>query len=360
VGLTAALARIDSVNPDLVPGAPGEGDVAAFVDGWCTERGFEVSRTEIAPGRWSVVAVKRGSGGGRSLLLNGHLDTVGVTGPDVMSVRLGDGRLEGRGVLDTKGGLASALVAAASFAPGELRGDVIVAAVADEEYASIGTEALVREWRADAAVVLEPTDLDVVARHRGFAVITATFTGRPSHTSRPDRGANAVHAAARATMAVAALDASWADAGDIADRPSALVSGIASDGQTFSVPASCRLTVEVRTTAADPDGQVQSVLAAVRGAAGDTAVDAAVALARPPMDAGDHEVVGLLSDALGDAIVRGAPYWTDAALHAGAGTPAVVFGPAGEGLHEDLEWVTTDSLQRCTDALRALIRTWCA
>ena len=142
VGLTAALARIDSINPDLVPGAAGEAELAAFVDGWCTERGLEVHRTEIAPGRWNVVAVRRGSGGGRSILFNGHMDTVGVIDRDTMRVRLADGHLQGRGVLDTKGGLAAAMVAAASLAPGELAGDVIVAAVADEEYASVGTEAL--------------------------------------------------------------------------------------------------------------------------------------------------------------------------------------------------------------------------
>ena len=184
VGLTAALARIDSVNPDLVPGAAGEGAVASFVQRWCIDRGLEVQRTEVAPGRLNVVAINRGSGAGRSILLNGHMDTVGVTNDSTMHVRLDDGRLCGRGVLDTKGGLAGALLAAASVRPGELAGDIIVAAVADEEYASIGTEALVAEWTADAAVVLEPTDLQIVARHRGFAVVDAVFDGRPSHTSQ--------------------------------------------------------------------------------------------------------------------------------------------------------------------------------
>jgi acetylornithine deacetylase len=361
-GLTAALARIDSVNPDLVAGAAGEAAVSEFVERWCETRGLEASRSQIAPGRWNVVATRRGSGGGRSLLFNGHLDTVGVTRPSVMEVRHDGERLTGRGVLDTKGGLACALLAAASIEPGSLAGDVIVAAVADEEYASIGTEALVRSRHADAAVVLEPTDLRVVARHRGFAVITATFTGRPSHTSRPDRGANAIHAAARATAAVEAIDRQWTESGDdIGDRPSTLVSGIASNGQTFSVPPHCELVVEVRTTAADPAGQVQQVLEAVHAAAGDTSVHAAVELQRPPMDVGDdHALVVALTAALGAGEVVGAPYWTDAALHVESGTPAVVFGPTGEGLHEDLEWVTIDSLQRCTDALRALIRAWCA
>lgn len=185
VGLTAHLAGIDSVNPSLVAGAAGEAEVARSVGAWAALRGMEVSLDEISPGRWNVVAVRRGSGGGRSLLFNAHLDTVG---PAATPIRLADGRLEGRGVLDTKGGLAAALLAAASFAEYELRGDLIVAGVADEECGSVGTEALVARWGADAAVVLEPTDLHVVHRHRGFATVTATITGRASHTSRPDRG----------------------------------------------------------------------------------------------------------------------------------------------------------------------------
>jgi acetylornithine deacetylase len=364
VGLTAALARIDSVNPDLVPGAAGEGAISGFVHAWFTDRGFEVHRSQIAPGRWNVIAVRRGSGGGRSIVFNGHMDTVGVVHDETMHVRLHDGQLEGRGVLDTKGGLAAAMVAAASVQPGELAGDIIVAAVADEEYASVGTEALVVEWTADAAVVLEPTDLAIVARHRGFAVVSASFAGRSSHTSRPERGANAVHAAARATTAVAAVDAEWAAThGDV--RPSTLVSRITSGGQTFSVPASCELIIELRTTAADPSGQVEHVVAAVSAAAGDTVATVEVVMTRPPMDIGDdHPLVAAMIGAAGQtgipAVVASAPYWTDAALHVQSGTPAVVFGPAGVGLHEDLEWVSTVSLDQCTATLATLVRAWCA
>lgn len=363
VGLTAALARVDSVNPDLVRGAAGEAELAIVVDRWCRERGLEVHRTEVAPGRWNVVAVRRGSGGGRSILFNAHMDTVGVVHSTTMDVRLADGRLEGRGVLDTKGGLAAALVAAASLQPGTLAGDVIVAAVADEEYASIGTEALVEQWHADGAIVLEPTDLAIVARHRGFAVVETAFTGRSSHTSRPERGVNAVHAAARATMAVAAVDERW-ERGNEAVRPSVLVSRASSGGQTFSVPASCDLIVELRTTAADPAGQVDEVIAAIDAVAGDATVHTDVVMTRPPMDIGDdHPLVVALGaavrDAGGEVVVTSAPYWTDAALHVVTGTPAVVFGPTGVGLHEDLEWVSTDSLDRCATTLAHLARAWC-
>lgn len=376
VGLTARLAAIDSVNPGLVPGAAGESEIAGAVAAWCAERGLEVHRSEVAPGRHNVVAVRRGSGGGRSLLFNAHLDTVGATSSESMRVRLGDGRLEGRGALDTKGGLAAALLAAASVAPGELAGDVIVAAVADEEHGSIGTDALVAAWRADAAVVLEPTSMAVVAAHRGFAVGEVTLTGRPAHTSRPERGANAVHAAAQVALAVVELDGRWAaGSSDPVRRPATLVSRIESRGETFTVPAHCSMTVEVRTVSATvdapdgPDEQVAAVVGAVLGAVGDLAgidVEVHVSMSRPPMahDA-DAPLVAAAAAAVGRATHRSpdvgsAPYWTDAALHAASGTPAVVLGPTGEGLHEDLEWVTTESLHQLAAALTDLARTWCS
>lgn len=358
VELTAALASIDSVNPDLVPGGAGEGAVAEFVAAWCSARGMEVYRTEAAPGRPNVVAVRKGSGGGRSLLFNGHMDTVGSTGTETMRVFREHGRVHGRGVLDTKGGLAAAMVAAAAVRPGELAGDVIVAAVADEEMGSVGTEALVREWQPDAAVVLEPTDLRVIRSHRGWAMVCAHFTGVPSHTSRPDRGANAVLAAARAVLAVAELDRSWESRGDITTRPLVLANAVQSEGSPATVPDRCTLLVELRTVAPDEQDQIDAAIAALVGAAGDCAVEAEVTLHRRAMSlAADHPFLATVVDVVGGEPAN-APYWTDAALHQAAGTAAVVLGPEGEGLHEHLEWVTEDSLRRLTSMLDAIARRW--
>lgn len=366
VGLTARLAEIDSTNPSLVPGAPGEAEVADFVAAWARDRGLEVHRREVAPGRHNVVCVRRGSGGGRTLLVNAHLDTVGVSSPEVRRVRLGDGRLEGRGVLDTKGGLAAALLTAASFADGELAGDLIVAGVADEEHASIGTEALVTEWKADGAVVLEPTGGVVVCRHRGFVVLDVVLTGRPAHTSQAERGVSAVSAAARVVAALEALDARWAaEASDPRFRPAVVVSRVQSRGETFTVPARCELTVEVRTTSLVTVGEVGPVKDAVAAAAGAVEVAIETVLARPPMQLREshrlaEQTCAAMASATGEHAVPGsAPYWTDAALHAVSGTPAVVLGPVGEGLHEDEEWVSTASLRQCAAALAALARTWC-
>ena len=152
--LTLQLVEIDSVNPALVPGGKGERGIGLFVAEWCSRRGLQVEL--VGDDRPSVVATRRGAGGGRSLLLNAHLDTVGVAGMAEPHVaRVEEGRLYGRGAYDMKGALAAILIAAAGVR--DLRGDVIVTAVADEELASIGTEAVLERVRADAAIVPEPT-----------------------------------------------------------------------------------------------------------------------------------------------------------------------------------------------------------
>src|SRR5919206_911733 len=101
--LTKELVRIDSVNPDLVPGGAGEGEIARFIASWFEDAGLEVESEELAPGRWNVVGTARGSGGGRTLLLNAHMDTVGTAGMErPLEPREEDGRIYGRGAYDMK------------------------------------------------------------------------------------------------------------------------------------------------------------------------------------------------------------------------------------------------------------------
>ena len=202
--LAARLVAIDSVNPGLIAGAAGERELAFFVSDWCEGRGLEVELVPPAD-RPSVIAVARGSGGGRSLLLNAHLDTVGVEGMDAPHwPRFESGRLYGRGAYDMKGALA-AILDAASRVSG-LRGDVIVTAVADEELASIGTEAVLERVRADAAIVVEPTELRLAVAHKGFVGFTIETRGVAAHGSRPHLGVDAIAKMGPVLVALEALD----------------------------------------------------------------------------------------------------------------------------------------------------------
>src|SRR5712691_2171138 len=193
--LICELVRIESVNPDLVPGGSGEGAIASFVAGWLSDSGVEVTMVEPVPGRPSVVGVLRGSGGGRSLMLNAHMDTVGAGGmSSPFSPVVRDGRVYGRGAYDMKGSLAAIMLTARTARGLHLRGDLIVCAVADEEVASLGTSAVLEKFHADFGLVTEPTELRLCLAHKGFVWLEVETTGVAAHGSRADIGVDAIAA----------------------------------------------------------------------------------------------------------------------------------------------------------------------
>ena len=350
--LAMRLVAIDSVNPALVTGGAGEREAAHAVAEWCEAHGLEV---ELVGGddRPSVIARKRGSGGGRSLLLNGHLDTVGVAGMrDPFDPRVVDGRLYGRGSYDMKGAMAALCVAAA-----QCEGNVIVTAVADEELASTGTEEILRHVTADAALVAEPTELQVAVAHRGFVGFEIECAGVAAHGSRPDLGVDAIVKMGPILVALDELDRrlqsgprhALAGAGAI---HASLIEG----GQEMSsYPARCVLMGERRTI---PGETVAGVERELRALAGDAEVR--ILANREPYEAPtDHEFVELVRRVAGVEELVGAPFWTDAALIAEAGTPTVLLGPTGEGAHAAVEWVDVASLGRLCDAVLEIARVWC-
>lgn len=352
--LAAQLVAIDSVNPALVAGGKGERELAAFVAGWCADRGLEV---EVVGGeRPSVIATRRGSGGGRSLLLNGHLDTVGIAGMEAPhEPRVEEGRLYGRGAYDMKGAVAAILVAAAG-ATG-LRGDVIVTAVADEEFASTGTEQVLERVRADAAIVVEPTDLRLAVAHRGFVGFELETTGVAAHGSRPDLGVDAIVKMGPLLLALEQL-AEQLQAGPRHPLvgPGSLHASLIEGGQEFSsYPARCLLTGERRTI---PGETVEQVERELRALAGDATLRLGVS--REPFEApGDHPFVELAGRVAGAQDYGGVPFWTDAALIAASGIPTVLYGPAGEGAHAAVEWVDLASLERVRDVVLQTAVEWC-
>jgi acetylornithine deacetylase len=354
VELASRLVALDSVNPALVRGGAGEGAAAAFVADWCADRGLEVD--VVGGERPSVIARRRGSGGGRSLLLNGHLDTVGVAGMTApFEPRVEDGRLYGRGSYDMKGALAAVLVAAAE-ADG-LRGDVIVTAVADEELASVGTEAVLERVRADAAIVAEPTELQVAVAHRGFVGFEIETAGVAAHGSRPDLGEDAIVKMGPVLVALEQLDARL-QAGrrhPLAGTGAIHASVIGGGQEMSSFPARCVLLGERRTI---PGETLADVEAELHELAGSAAVR--IVASREPFEAPvEHPFVDLVRKAAGTSEVVGAPFWTDAALVADAGIPTVLFGPVGVGAHAEVEWVDLASLERLYEVVGHVAAEWC-
>ena len=353
--LTARLVEFDSVNPALVPGGGGERAIAQFVADWCADSGLEVEL--VGEERASVIARRRGSGGSRSLLLNGHLDTVGVAGMAApFEPRIEDGRLYGRGSYDMKGAVAALLLAAAE-AP-ELRGDLIVTAVADEELASVGTEAILERVTADAALVAEPTDLRVAVAHRGFVGFEIETTGVAAHGSRPDLGVDAIAKMGPILVALAQLEEQLRHGPRhaLAGTGSVHTSLIEGGQELSSFPARCVLVGERRTI---PGETAEAVEQELRALAGDATFRQIAA--RDPYEAHvDHPFVELAVRASGEQEPVGAPFWTDAALIAAAGIPTILLGPAGAGAHAEEEWVDLDSLERLREIVGRLAVEWCA
>jgi acetylornithine deacetylase len=187
--LLKALVAANSVNPSLVAGAPGEAEAAEVAREALVAAGLDVVLQEAAPGRPNVIGVLEGREPGPTLMFCGHLDTVGVEGmTDPFVPRVDRGRLYGRGSQDMKGGVAAMIAAAGTLARRWTRGRLVVAAVVDEEHMSLGAETLVRDWRADMAIVTEPTDLQVAIGHKGFAWVEVVTAGRAAHGSRPEEG----------------------------------------------------------------------------------------------------------------------------------------------------------------------------
>ena len=372
--LTRALVEIDSRNPSLVPGAPGEEGCAAFLRGVLDAWGFRTELQEAAPGRPNLIARIGSARGGRTLMFNGHLDVVGVEGmvhPPFSAVAH-DGRLYGRGSADMKGGIAVMCAAAHLAAAQGIAGEVVVAAVADEEYLSLGTRALIDSGvRADACIVTEPTKLAIMPAHRGFAWLEVEVEGRAAHGSRWDIGVDAIR---HAGLLLAELDRIDSDVLPQREHPllgrASLHASLIQGGLGYSTyPDRCVIGLERRTipgeTFAHVVAEVERACDAVR-----TRKPAFVAEVRPrggqgPSDVStDAPIVLALGDALravGEAVkIEGMSAWTDAALLNEAGIPAICFGPGDISLaHAAEEYIPLDEIDRARDVLTALAHSWC-
>lgn len=371
--LLADLVRIDSINPDLTPGGAGEYTIAHFIAAWLRQAGLEVLIDEVLPGRPNVVGIARGSGGGRTLLLNGHIDTVGITNmvdPHTPVIR--DGRLYGRGAYDMKGGLAACMVAAAAARQHKLRGDVVIAAVMDEEYAGLGTMDIVKRYRADGAIIAEPTEMEAVVAHKGFAWFELETHGVAAHGSRPDLGVDAIVHMGRLLCALDDLNTHLlANPRHPLLKSGSLHAAVIRGGQELSCyPALCQLAVERRTIPSETpelaEAQLVDLIERLSHEHPSFRATLRRTLDREPMETpADAPIRQLVTQhaaaVLGRSVPEvGAAYWTDAATLDQAGIPTLLFGPAGAGAHAVEEWVDVASVAQCAAIYARVMVDFCA
>jgi acetylornithine deacetylase len=359
VALLADLVGIDSVNPALVAGAAGEARVVEHLRARLARSGFAptVVPAGDSPNRPSLVAVPPGRPGLPTVVLNGHLDTVGVAGmPEPFTPRVAGDCLHGRGAADMKGGLAALVVAAEQLVATGAPVRPVLALVADEEDASRGSEAVIAALpdlgvRPDVCLIAEPTDLALSRSLRGFAVVRVTFPGRAAHSSQAELGVNAVTHLGRLLHAVderaAAVRAAGGD----------LMVTVARGGESpFVVPDHAECLVEQRTT---PDRSAGEALDEVRALlADDWRAEAELVVHRDGwrLDGAGRaaDLAARLGAELGTGPTFDAPYWMEAPLWQ-AVCPTVVCGPSGGGLHAVDEWVDLRQVRAFVRALTTVL-----
>ncbi len=372
VRLLRDLIAINSVNPTLVPGAPGEREIAGAIAGEMRRIGLDVTIEEVAPGRPNVVGVIEGKTPGRALMFCGHTDTVGVTGmSDPFTPVERDGRLYGRGSQDMKAGVAAMIDAARAVAERGLgSGRLIVAAVVDEEHSSIGAEALAAKWSADGAIVTEPTDLAIAVGHKGFAWVEVEVLGRAAHGSRPADGQDAILRLGRVLTSLESLDRTLQARAPhrLMGTGSLHASFIEGGHELSSYPDRAILQMERRTLPSESEStaitEVKQILATLVREDPTFRGSARPVFSRPAYEvASDHELPRTLASAVSEVgstpRITGASFWTDAAVLGHAGIPSVLFGPGGAGLHSIEEYVNVADVTLCRDALVELVGRFC-
>ena len=377
--LIADLVAINSINPDLVPGAAGEKRIAAYIADWGRAAGLEVHIQAAAPDRPNVILIARGRGGGRSLMLNAHTDTVGVEGMDapfapVVRAR----RLYGRGAYDMKSGLAACMLAVKAASQMSLAGDVMLSAVVDEEYGSIGAEALLADWErwpAEAVLIAEPTELALSIAHRGFVWLEIETVGIAAHGSRPQLGVDAIAKMGKVLVALDAHDRTLrANPSHDLLGSGSLHASIISGGEEISMyPAGCKLLLERRTIPSETAAKRRSRGPSHPGRDRRRPIPTSRRGSEPPSPASPfiHRTDALRSCGGCKRRRRSARLDCRCAAYrqpvggrippssAEQGIPTVVLGPSGAGAHAREEWVDLASVQQCLAIYTDLIADFC-
>ena len=368
------LVQINSINPELVTDQPGEAEIANYIGDSLKKIGLKPIFQELGSGRKNVVAILKGSGNGKSLLINGHMDTVGVDGMDEpFSAKIKNGKLYGRGAQDMKGGIAAmlGLIKTLVEANIQLKGDIIFTAVADEEFESIGTEELVKGYKADAAIVTEPTNLDVCLAHKGFAVFEIETIGKAAHGGSFDKGVDANLFMGRVLAELDKLSQrlNKTRKHPLLGSPSLHVPLIKGGSQLFIYSDLCKISVERRTLPGESlekiKQEIETILAQLSNNDERFKANYKTAVQRTSYEIpSEAPIVKHVAQATRKILCKkpnfiGHNWWEDSALLAEAGIETVIVGPVGGGIHTHEEWVDLQSVVSLAEILTQVAIEFC-
>jgi acetylornithine deacetylase/succinyl-diaminopimelate desuccinylase-like protein len=358
--LLQELIALPSVNPAfLPPGDPraGETRVAEFLAASAARSGLSVEFQKVLPGRSNLIVRLLPPGKVRQrVLLAPHMDTVGVSDDGQFTPRRKGGRIHGRGACDTKGSIAvflSALIELASAKRRPSNTEICFVALVDEESGQAGSRFLARSgFKADLAIVGEPTHLQIVTAHKGDLWLQLETKGRAAHGSRPELGRNAVHLMAKI---VHLLQTDYAR--ELRRRRHALLShatinvgSITGGQQPNIVPDWCAIRIDRRTIPGEHDPAVKREILRFLRRRGLPAsmLDNKSDEPAPPLETSPRlPLVRQFLESAGQKKPAGVDFFTDAGVLAAAGIPSVVFGPGDIAqAHTADEWVAVRQLER--------------
>lgn len=374
LNLLQDLTRINSVNPSLSPQGPGEKEIAYFIGNYLKNLGLQVTYQDLGKNRFNVIGILKGNGG-KSLILNGHIDTVSSDGMEINPFEpvLEEGKVYGRGTHDMKGGVAAMITAVQSIIESGIKpgGDVILACVADEEYASIGTEALVKEYTADAAIIVESSELTITIAHKGFAWIKVEVFGKAAHGSLPHLGIDAIVKSGRVLTEIENLGKNILPQKKhpLLGSPSIHASLINGGKEISTYPDYCQVQLERRTLPGEDRETVakemRHMMETIQSKDEQFKAGYDVYFYRPPLEISKEEPIVQCLSKTYQSLLKKEPeytavsYWMDSAILADAGIPTVIFGPVGEGAHAAVEYIDFDSVIRTAAVLAATIMDFC-
>ncbi len=369
------LVQINSVNPGLVEGAPGEGEIARFIHEQLIQMGVDSRITDAAPGRPNVTAIIKGNGGGKSLMINAHTDTVGVEGmDDPFSARIENEKLYGRGSYDMKSGIAAMLAVAKSFADSkpDISGDLVLTFVADEEHESVGAAAIADEIRTDSAIVTEPTDLRLCLAHRGFSIHKITVHGKTAHGGNHMLGvdANVKMGLLLNEIAEFAKHLPVQNRHPLCGEGSMHVPLIEGGRSLFIYSHKCTIHTERRTLPGETQKAVETdlrnLIANVKKKDPEFRADLEDVLWRSPYEISpDKDIVKAATSAAESVLGKvpetiGHTWWEDSAIFGEAGMETMILGAKGGGIHEDIEWVEIGSVIELAEILYRTTLDYCS
>jgi len=376
--LLCDLVRIDSTCPGLVPDGAGELEIARFVAAWLAREGFPAEVIELGGTRANVIGRLTGSGeaGGRRLMLNGHLDTVGAEGMRIepFNPKVEGDRVYGLGAFDMKSGIVAALLAMKAIKRSgvKLKGEILFTGVADEEYLSIGTEDVAKRYTADGAIVCEPSGGTIEATHKGFVWLEVTVTGKAAHGSMPRDGVDAIVQAAKFLVAMDEFEKNVLfkrPHHPLLTPPSLHASLIEGGKELSTYPDFCKISLERRTvpgeTAESCRAEIVALIEALAAKDPNFQAECVVTFERKPLEFLENSPVfqllsRLIRERTGrEPVLIGGTGWCDTAILQDAGIPSLVYGPAGDGAHAAVEYAGLASISEAAAVLAACAAEFC-